>query len=56
MQGCNFSGQRRFRHHPLLAADRAIAAAETLLAARLDDKRAADLVKRSLEEIPSKLN
>ena len=39
-----------------LAADRAVAAAETLLAARLDDKRAADLVKRSLEEIPSKLN
>ena len=39
-----------------LAADRAIAAAEALLAARLDDKRAADLVKRSLEEIPSKLN
>jgi F-type H+-transporting ATPase subunit b len=39
-----------------LAADRAIAAAETLLAARLDDKRAADLVKRSLEEIPTKLN
>ena len=39
-----------------LAADRAIAAAETLLTARLDDKRAADLVKRSLEEIPSKLN
>ena|SRR5688572_2630850 len=39
-----------------LAADRAIAAAETLLAAGLDDKRAADLVKRSLEEIPSKLN
>jgi len=39
-----------------LAADRAIAAAETLIAARLDDKRAADLVKRSLEEIPSKLN
>lgn len=39
-----------------LAADRAIAAAEQLLAARLDDKRAADLVKRSLEEIPSKLN
>ena len=38
------------------AADRAIAAAEALLAARLDDKRAADLVKRSLEEIPSKLN
>ena len=39
-----------------LAADRAIAAAEALLAARLDDKRAADLVKRSLEEIPAKLN
>jgi F-type H+-transporting ATPase subunit b len=39
-----------------LAADRAIAAAETLLATRLDDKRAADLVKRSLEEIPTKLN
>jgi F-type H+-transporting ATPase subunit b len=39
-----------------LAADRAIAAAEALLTARLDDKRAADLVKRSLEEIPSKLN
>jgi F-type H+-transporting ATPase subunit b len=39
-----------------LAADRAIAAAERLLAARLDDKLAADLLKRSLEEIPSKLN
>ena len=39
-----------------LAADRAVAAAETLITARLDDKRAADLVKRSLEEIPSKLN
>ncbi len=39
-----------------LAADRAVAAAEALLTARLDDKRAADLVKRSLEEIPSKLN
>lgn len=39
-----------------LAADRAVAAAEALLTARLDDKQAADLVKRSLEEIPSKLN
>lgn len=39
-----------------LAADRAIAAAEALVVARLDDKQAADLVKRSLEEIPSKLN
>jgi F-type H+-transporting ATPase subunit b len=39
-----------------LAADAAIAAAEKLIAARLDDKHAADLVKRSLGEIPSKLN
>lgn len=39
-----------------LAADAAVAAAEKLIAARLDDKRAADLVKRSLDEIPSKLN
>ena len=39
-----------------LAADTAIAAAEKLIAARLDDKRASDLIKRSLEEIPSKLN
>ena len=39
-----------------LAADAAIAAAEKLIAARLDDSKAADLVKRALEEIPSKLN
>jgi len=39
-----------------LAADSAVAAAEKLIAARLDDNRAADLVKRSIEEIPSKLN
>jgi len=39
-----------------LAADTAVAAAEKLIAARLDDKRASDLIKRSLEEIPSKLN
>jgi F-type H+-transporting ATPase subunit b len=39
-----------------LAADAAIGAAEKLIAARLDDKRAADLVKRGIEEIPSKLN
>lgn len=39
-----------------LAADTAVSAAEKLIAARLDDKRAADLIKRSLEEIPSKLN
>ncbi len=39
-----------------LAADAAIAAAERLIAARLDDNRSADLIKRSLGEIPSKLN
>jgi|SRR5262245_12060001 len=39
-----------------LAADAAISAAEKLIIARLDDKRASDLIKRSLEEIPSKLN
>jgi F-type H+-transporting ATPase subunit b len=39
-----------------LAADTAIAAAEKLIAARLDDNQSADLVKRSLGEIPSKLN
>jgi F-type H+-transporting ATPase subunit b len=39
-----------------LAADAAIAAAEKLIAARLDDKQSADLVKRSLGEIPAKLN
>jgi F0F1-type ATP synthase membrane subunit b/b' len=39
-----------------LAADAAVVAAERLIAARLDDKRATDLVKRALEEIPSKLN
>jgi len=39
-----------------LAADTAVAAAEKLILARLDDKRAADLVRRSLEELPSKLN
>jgi F-type H+-transporting ATPase subunit b len=39
-----------------LAADAAIAAAERLIAARLDDNQSADLVKRSLGEIPSKLN
>ena len=39
-----------------LAADSAIAAAERLIAARLDDNQSADLVKRSLGEIPSKLN
>ncbi|HXJ01583.1 MAG TPA: ATP F0F1 synthase subunit B [Micropepsaceae bacterium] len=39
-----------------LATDAAIAAAEKLIAARLDDNQSADLVKRSLGEIPSKLN
>jgi len=39
-----------------LAADAAVAAAERLIAARLDDNQSADLVKRSLGEIPSKLN
>ena len=39
-----------------LAADAAVAAAERLIAARLDDNRAADLVNRAIGEIPSKLN
>jgi F-type H+-transporting ATPase subunit b len=39
-----------------LATDAAIAAAEKLILTRLDDKQSADLVKRSLGEIPSKLN
>jgi len=39
-----------------LAADAAVAAAEKLIAARLDDNRSADLIKRSLGEIPTKLN
>ena len=39
-----------------LAADTAVSAAEKLILARLDDRRAADLVRRSLAELPSKLN
>jgi F-type H+-transporting ATPase subunit b len=39
-----------------LAANAAVAAAERLIAARLDDNRAADLVNRAIGEIPSKLN
>ena len=39
-----------------IAADAAITAAEKLITARLDDTRAAELVKRALGEIPSKLN
>jgi F-type H+-transporting ATPase subunit b len=38
------------------AAEAAVAAAEKLIAARLGDKQAADLIKRGIEEIPSKLN
>ena len=39
-----------------LAADAAVSAAELLIKARLDDNQSADLIKRSLGEIPSKLN
>ena len=39
-----------------IAADAAISAAEKLITARLDDTGAAELVKRALGEIPSKLN
>ena len=39
-----------------IAADAAIAAAERLITARLDDTRAAELIKRATGEIPSKLN
>jgi F-type H+-transporting ATPase subunit b len=39
-----------------LAADAAIAAAEKIIAARLDDKGAADLISRGIAEIPAKLN
>jgi F-type H+-transporting ATPase subunit b len=39
-----------------LAADAAIAAAEKLIALKLDDKGAADLIKRGISEIPAKLN
>ena len=39
-----------------LAADAAVVAAEKLIASRLDDRKAADLVKRGIDEIPSKLN
>ena len=37
------------------AADAAVTAAERMITARLDAKSAADLVKRSLDEIPSRL-
>jgi F-type H+-transporting ATPase subunit b len=39
-----------------LAADAAVAAAEKLIAARIDEKRAGDLIAASLKELPGKLN
>ena len=39
-----------------LAADAAVAAAEKLIAARLDEKRAATLIEQSIKELPGKLN
>jgi F-type H+-transporting ATPase subunit b len=39
-----------------LAADAAVAAAEKLIAARLDEKRAASLIEQSIKELPGKLN
>jgi F-type H+-transporting ATPase subunit b len=39
-----------------LAADAAVAAAEKLIAARLDEKRAASLIEKSIKELPGKLN
>ena len=39
-----------------LAADTAVAAAEKLIAARMDEKRSATLVEASIKELPDKLN
>jgi F-type H+-transporting ATPase subunit b len=39
-----------------MAADIATAAAEKLIAARLDEKRAAGLVEKSIQDLPGKLN
>jgi len=39
-----------------LAADTAVAAAEKLIAARIDEKRGAALVAESIKELPDKLN
>lgn len=39
-----------------LAADAAAAAAEKLITARIDEKRASDLIAASLKELPGKLN
>ena len=39
-----------------LAADASVAAAEKLIAARMDEKRSASLVEASIKELPDKLN
>ncbi|MGQ0741459.1 MAG: F0F1 ATP synthase subunit B family protein [Alphaproteobacteria bacterium] len=39
-----------------LAADAAAAAAEKIIAGKMDEKRAAELTKKALEEIPAKLD
>lgn len=39
-----------------LAADAAVSAAEKLIAERLDESRAHDMIKAALKEIPTKLN
>jgi F-type H+-transporting ATPase subunit b len=39
-----------------IAADKATAAAEKLIAARMDEQRSADLVEDSLKDLPDKLN
>jgi len=39
-----------------MAADAAVAAAEKLIAARMDEKRSATLVEQSIKELPDKLN
>lgn len=39
-----------------IAADAAVAAAEKLIAARLDEKRSAALVQKSIEDLPDNLN
>jgi F-type H+-transporting ATPase subunit b len=39
-----------------LAADASIAAAEKLIAARMDEKRATSLVQESIKDLPEKLN
>jgi F-type H+-transporting ATPase subunit b len=39
-----------------MAADAAVSAAEKLIAARLDEKKSTDLIKRAMAAIPEKLN